>query len=81
MAMQKVAWSFLRAVAFQHLWICHFFFGLAGSRNDISVLQRSVVFTRLAEGNARTMNYEINIHHYDKETIFSMVFILNGSHA
>jgi hypothetical protein len=43
----------LEAVASQDLWIWHsFFFGMAGSHNDINVLQRSHVFGRLEEGNA-----------------------------
>ena len=42
----------LEAVASQDLWICHTFFGMAGSQNDISVLQRSPVFARFAEGHS-----------------------------
>jgi hypothetical protein len=41
-------------------------FGMAGSNNDINVLQRSLVFTRLAEGNAPQISYEMICHSYDK---------------
>jgi hypothetical protein len=56
----------LEAVASQELRIWHSLFGMAGSSIDISVLHRSAVFTRLAEGNATRVNYEINGCHYNK---------------
>jgi hypothetical protein len=34
----------LEAVASQDPWSCHSFFGMAGSYNDINVLQRSPIF-------------------------------------
>jgi hypothetical protein len=39
---------------------------MADSHNNINVLQRSAVFGRLAEGNARVVHYEINSHPYTK---------------
>ncbi|XP_010233156.1 uncharacterized protein LOC100845782 [Brachypodium distachyon] len=56
----------LEAVADQDLWIWHVFFGMAGSHNDINVLQCSNVFAKLVEGTAPPVNYEINGHVYNK---------------
>ena len=54
----------LEVVASQDLWIWHAFFGLPGSLNDIDVLDRSPVFTLLANGHAPPVNYIINGHEY-----------------
>jgi len=54
----------LEAVASQDLWIWHAFFGMPGSLNDINVLDRSPIFTALAEGRIAPVNYTINGHEY-----------------
>ena len=40
-------------------------FGLPGSLNDISVLQRSHLFARHASGDPRAWNFTLNDHEYD----------------
>ena len=54
----------LEVVASYDLWIWHSFFGLSGSNNDINVLERSHIFSELAQGCAPTINYPINGHDY-----------------
>ncbi|XP_042957031.1 uncharacterized protein LOC122292620 [Carya illinoinensis] len=56
--------GFPEAVASYNLWIWHAFFGLPGSHNDINVLDRSFIFSDLAQGRTPTINYTINGHNY-----------------
>ncbi|XP_076901602.1 uncharacterized protein LOC143556054 [Bidens hawaiensis] len=54
----------LEAVVSYDLWIWHAFFGMPGSHNDINVLERSFIFTKLAQGRAPPVNYTVNGHDY-----------------
>ena len=56
----------LEAVASEDLWIWHCFFGLLGTLNDISVLHRSHLLGRLANGDVPACNFTVNGHEYMK---------------
>ena len=62
----KVCNVILEAVLHKIFEFGTLFFGTAGSHNDINVLQRSLVFERLVEGNCPEFNIKINGHHYNK---------------
>ena len=42
------------------------FFGVAGSNNDINVLNQSTLFTEVARDNAPPVNFSVNGHDYNK---------------
>ncbi|XP_042425772.1 uncharacterized protein LOC122013582 [Zingiber officinale] len=52
-----------------HLRTCGYdaFFGIAGSRNDINVLNESPLFNDVLQGNAPEVNFTINNTQYTKE--------------
>ena len=55
----------LETVASHDLWIWHAFFEMPCSHNDINVLQRSLVFRRLCNGESLPCNYTINGRDYN----------------
>ncbi|XP_051179362.1 protein ALP1-like isoform X1 [Lolium perenne] len=55
----------LEAVASQDLWIWHAFFGLAGSNNDINVLNQSKLFVEELKGQAPIVSYRVNDRDYE----------------
>uniref|UniRef100_A0A452YLB5 DDE Tnp4 domain-containing protein n=1 Tax=Aegilops tauschii subsp. strangulata TaxID=200361 RepID=A0A452YLB5_AEGTS len=50
----------LEAVASQDTWIWHSFFGVAGSNNDLNVLNQSPLFTEVLEGRAPPVQFTVN---------------------
>ena len=54
-----------QVVASYDLWICHAFFGMPGSSNDINVLDASNLFANLREGCGPSANYTIMGNHYN----------------
>jgi hypothetical protein len=54
----------LEAVADYETWIWHAFFGMPGSCNDINVLQRSPLMTRIANGETPRMQFVANNRTY-----------------
>jgi len=57
---QKVPTMILEAVASHDLWIWHAFFGVAGSNNDINVLNQSSLFINELKGQAPRVQYMVN---------------------
>ena len=54
----------LEAVASYDLWIWHAFFGPPGTLNDINVLDRSLVFDDIINGQAPQVTYSVNGREY-----------------
>ncbi|GLT73393.1 hypothetical protein SLA2020_452550 [Shorea laevis] len=63
------------------LWIWHAFFRLLWSHNDINVLERSSVFTNLAEGRAPRSTTHSMVTTIRWDTISPMAYILRGQHS
>ena len=62
-------------VASQDLWIWHAFFGVAGSNNDINMLNQSPMFDDILQGRASPVHFTIN------ETPYNMGYYLaDGIH-
>lgn len=55
----------LEAVASQDLWIWHAFFRVAGSNNDINVLNQSNVLNDVLQGRDLEVHYTINRNEYN----------------
>lgn len=56
----------LEAVTSRDRWIWHcFFFGMAGSNNDINVLNQSPIFTDILMGTSTRLRYTVNGNQYD----------------
>nr|XP_020183789.1 protein ALP1-like [Aegilops tauschii subsp. strangulata] len=55
----------LETVASHDIWISHAFFGMSASHNDINVLQQSLVFRRLCNGESPPWNYTVNGRDYN----------------
>jgi hypothetical protein len=62
---QKVPTLIHEAVASHDLWIWHAFFGVAGSNNDINVLNQSTIFIEELKGQAPRVQYIINGRQYN----------------
>ena len=57
---QGVPTIMLEAVASADLWIWHAFFGVAGSNNDINVLNQSPLFNDVLYGYAPNVQFTVN---------------------
>jgi hypothetical protein len=55
----------LEAVATHNLWIWHAFFGLPGTLNNISVLDRSSIFQQCQDGIGPKIQYTVNGNEYN----------------
>ncbi|KAJ0579857.1 putative harbinger transposase-derived protein [Helianthus annuus] len=50
----------LETVASQDLWICHSFFGLPGSLNDLNVLYQSAIFSDVVNGTGPDTRFTVS---------------------
>ena len=63
---QGVPTIILEVVASHDRWIWHAFFGVAGSNNDINVLNQSTLFVDQLRGEAPQVQYFVNGRQYTK---------------
>ncbi|XP_071712493.1 uncharacterized protein [Rutidosis leptorrhynchoides] len=63
---QKGPSVMLEAIASQDLWIWHAFFGMAGSNNDINVLNASPIFNSIKDGTTPPSPFDVNGRHYER---------------
>ncbi|BAC57632.1 ribosomal protein-like [Oryza sativa Japonica Group] len=61
----KVPTIILEVVASHDLWIWHAFFGVAGSNNDINVLNQSPLFLEQVRGEAPRVHFFVNGNEYN----------------
>lgn len=61
----KVPTIMFEAVASHDLWIWHAYFGVAGSNNDINVLNQSPLFTNILQGSAPPTQFTVNGNQYN----------------
>ena len=61
--------------ASSNLWIWLAFFGVAGSNNDIKVLDRSPVFDEVQDGHGSEVNYTMNGNNYTYGVLFNKWYI------
>jgi hypothetical protein len=50
----------LEVVASRDRWICHAFFGIIGSNNDINVLNKSPLFIDVIRGHTPKVSFTVN---------------------
>ncbi|CAN1303201.1 hypothetical protein LINPERPRIM_LOCUS25756 [Linum perenne] len=63
---QGIPTIMLEAVASQDLWICHAFFDVAGSNNDINVLNQSPLFNDVLGRYSPDIQFTVNGTKYTK---------------
>jgi hypothetical protein len=56
----------LETVASYDRWIWYVFFGVAGSNNDINILNQSSLFTDVLRGEASVVNFTVNGYEYNR---------------
>ncbi|XP_066323623.1 uncharacterized protein [Miscanthus floridulus] len=75
---RKVPTIILEAVASHDLWIWHAFFAVAGSNNDINVLNQTTIFIEELKGQAPRVQYMVNGNQHNIGYILLMEYIRIG---